>query len=247
MKTLLSSASLGTLVLISLLNGLKADTQTYAGSAAGSAAGSSVASSGFPQGPGLGGFPQFPFQFPSQSFSPFPYYGYNAFPYSFPYNQALFQPLPLFDFNTYNQQLQSWIKAAEVQAQQAAVDNKDNKDTTTSPFYGTAAAAQGFMGPQGGFGQTFVYPPPQDGQSVTYNRIAPPPPGSNRFGVSSFSSSSFSDNNGDKKGTRFSSVSVDDNGNVTTVVSSDPSNNAVAVAPARDASDGSNERNGWSV
>lgn len=94
------------------------------------------------------------------------------------------------------------------------------------------AAAQGVYGPQGGFAQTFIYPPPKDSQSVTYNSFAPPPPGVNRFGVSSFSSSSFSDNNGDKKGSQFSTVSIDDNGNITTVVSTDPKNDIAAVAPS---------------
>ncbi|KAI5711716.1 hypothetical protein M8J75_002636 [Diaphorina citri] len=206
MKTLMSSFSLGALVVLSLVECYNAQG-AYAGVASGAASGAGTGS--------FAGFPSFPF--PSPPLAPLPYFN-QGFPF--------FQPFPFFDFNAYNLQLQNWIKASELQAQQAAANGKK----PFGPLFGSAAA-QGMFGPQGGFGQTFIYPPPKDGQSLTFKSFMPPPPGVNQFGVSSFSSSSFSDVNGDKKGTQFATVTVNDNGNITTVVSSDPQNDIAAVAP----------------
>uniref|UniRef100_A0A8D8RFR0 Seroin transcript 1A n=1 Tax=Cacopsylla melanoneura TaxID=428564 RepID=A0A8D8RFR0_9HEMI len=221
------SLVLGTVLVLSLLQCFAAqDQQNYAtgsGAASGSAAGSG-SGVGFGQFPGFPGFQPFPQQ-------PFPYFGFNGYNgfNQFPFYQP-FQQFPLFDFNAYNLQLQNWMKANELQAQQAAADGKQPPN---NPFFGTAAS-QGSFGPQGGFASTFVYPPPKDGQNTIFNRFAPPPPGVNQFGVSSFSSSSFSDVNGDKKGTQFSTVSVNDNGNITTITSSDPpQNDLAAFAPGK--------------
>lgn len=68
--------------------------------------------SGAASGAGTGSFAGFPsFPFPSPPLAPLPYFN-QGFPF--------FQPFPFFDFNAYNLQLQNWIKASELQAQQAA-------------------------------------------------------------------------------------------------------------------------------
>uniref|UniRef100_A0A8D8UKC8 Uncharacterized protein n=1 Tax=Cacopsylla melanoneura TaxID=428564 RepID=A0A8D8UKC8_9HEMI len=113
------SLVLGTVLVLSLLQCFAAqDQQNYAtgsGAASGSAAGSG-SGVGFGQFPGFPGFQPFPQQ-------PFPYFGFNGYNgfNQFPFYQP-FQQFPLFDFNAYNLQLQNWMKANELQAQQAAAE-----------------------------------------------------------------------------------------------------------------------------
>ncbi|XP_066904547.1 uncharacterized protein [Halyomorpha halys] len=90
------------------------------------------------------------------------------------------------------------------------------------------AVASGSIGPGGGYGSTKVFPSsggPGLGDrfgSVGESSGPFPAPGGGSVGISSFSSSSSSDVDGKKTSQKSATVSVNDNGKVTTYTSHDP-------------------------
>ena len=90
------------------------------------------------------------------------------------------------------------------------------------------ASAVGSIGPGGGYGSTKVFPSGQP--SDLSDRFGPvkesagpfPAPSGGSVGISSFSSSSSSDVDGKKTSQKSATVSVNDNGKVTTYTSHDP-------------------------
>lgn len=90
------------------------------------------------------------------------------------------------------------------------------------------AVASGSIGPGGGYGSTKVFP--SSGGSGLNDRFGPvsessgplPAPSGGSVGISSFSSSSSTDVDGKKTSQKAATVTVNDNGKVTSYTSHDP-------------------------
>ncbi|XP_039300363.1 keratin, type I cytoskeletal 9 [Nilaparvata lugens] len=165
---------------------------------------------------------------------PFP----NFAPVPFPY----FAPAQPFDFSSFFQNyiasIQRYHQQLAASAQKAAADQgglapqlPQSPDSFGNEL-GTVAGAGAFgqYGPQGGYGQASVFPAPSPDVFNRFGGSPPvsqssgpfPPPGGSYYGISSFSSSGQSDVNGKKSSFKQSSVTVNDNGKVTTYQAHDP-------------------------
>lgn len=199
-----------------------ASTGSFGGSGASAGAGSFAGSGSF----GPGGFGN-----PSGTYS-----ASGGFPSNFGHGGFGFPPFMPFDFSTFMQQYFANVAAQEEFMRKQA--QAHGVDVSSNDVGGVGANAFGQLGPQGGYGAASVHPAPSGGIDERFGggdrgsspNTGPvssvsgqfPPPQGGFQGISTFSSSGQSDINGKKTSYKTSSVSVNDNGKVTTYTAHDP-------------------------